>query len=238
MPVAFVAGATGYTGREVVRRLRARKIDTIAHVRPDSGSLESWRTKFERLGARVDTTPWEPEAMAATLAAESPDLVFGLLGTTRARAAREARAGVSKEENSYERVDFGMTKMLLDATAALAPPRRFIYLSAIGADAGANPYMAVRKRIEAALREADVEWVSARPSWITGSDREESRPGERLAATASDAAMGFFRLFGAKKLDARYRSITATELANGLVHHALEPSSANRVIETDQLRGY
>ena len=32
----FVVGATGYTGREVVRLLREKRIPTVAHVRPDS----------------------------------------------------------------------------------------------------------------------------------------------------------------------------------------------------------
>src|SRR5262245_55763625 len=49
--VAFVAGATGYTGNEVVSALRGRGIRTIAHVRPDSSSLERWRKSFEDIGA-------------------------------------------------------------------------------------------------------------------------------------------------------------------------------------------
>jgi uncharacterized protein YbjT (DUF2867 family) len=63
MTTAFVAGATGFTGREVVRVLRERKVDTVAHVRPDSAKLEAWRARFEAQGARVDTTAWETDAM-------------------------------------------------------------------------------------------------------------------------------------------------------------------------------
>ncbi|MBA3548122.1 MAG: hypothetical protein H0T76_16695 [Nannocystis sp.] len=39
-PIAWVAGATGYTGRALVAALRAQNITTHAHVRPDSPALE------------------------------------------------------------------------------------------------------------------------------------------------------------------------------------------------------
>ena len=43
MEIAFVAGATGYTGREVVRLLAERGVRTLAHVRPDSSSSAAGR---------------------------------------------------------------------------------------------------------------------------------------------------------------------------------------------------
>jgi uncharacterized protein YbjT (DUF2867 family) len=48
---AFVLGATGFVGREVVRQLSARGAATVAHVRPDSRSLAEWRDKLDALGA-------------------------------------------------------------------------------------------------------------------------------------------------------------------------------------------
>ena len=65
--LAFVAGATGFTGREVVRVLLDRGVPTVAHIRPDSSRLDEWRERFEGLGARTDTTAWEKEPMSATL---------------------------------------------------------------------------------------------------------------------------------------------------------------------------
>ena len=59
MQIAFVAGATGYTGREVVRLLSGRGVRTVAHVRPDSPRVEEWRRRFETEGAAVDVTPWD-----------------------------------------------------------------------------------------------------------------------------------------------------------------------------------
>ena len=238
MPVAFVAGATGYTGREVVRLLRARKVDTVAHVRPDSSGLATWTERFERIGARVDSTPWDADAIAARLTELQPDVVFALLGTTRARAAREAKEGVPKEQNSYERVDYGMTMMLVRALEALPPPRHFVYLSAVGTGPRGNAYIDARWRVEQALRATKLQWTIARPSFITGPDRDESRPGERIGASVGDALLGVAGLFGARKLKERYRSTTNTELASALVHFALEPTSANRVVEAEDLRGY
>ena len=88
--VAFVAGATGYVGEEVVRNLISLGFKTIAHIRPDSFRLEKKKAYFEKLGATVVTTPWELEAMTHTLKAIRPDAVYCLVGTTRARMKQVA----------------------------------------------------------------------------------------------------------------------------------------------------
>ena len=62
---AFVLGATGFVGREVVRQLCVRGTKTYAHVRPDSKQLADWRARFGELRAEVDTTAWDTAAMAA-----------------------------------------------------------------------------------------------------------------------------------------------------------------------------
>ena len=64
---AFVLGATGFVGREVVRQLCVRGATPIAHVRPDSKQLDDWRKRFAELGADVDTTSWDVAALAARL---------------------------------------------------------------------------------------------------------------------------------------------------------------------------
>ena len=48
---AFVLGATGFVGREVVRQLCVRGAKAIAHVRPDSKKLDDWRKTFGEMGA-------------------------------------------------------------------------------------------------------------------------------------------------------------------------------------------
>lgn len=231
---AFVAGATGYTGRAVVRALRARDIDTIAHVRPDSARLVEWRERFTALGARVDATPWQQGPLEATLAREKPSWIFALLGTTQARSRQARSDGAS---DSYESVDYQLTAMLLDATKISAPNARFIYLSSVGVNRDTrNPYLAVRARLEEVLTRSGVAWTIARPSFITGPDRDERRPMERIGALASDAVLDVAALFGARRLRARYASTTNTILADALVRIALDPTAANRVFESEELR--
>jgi uncharacterized protein YbjT (DUF2867 family) len=233
MTTAFVAGATGYTGREVIRALRARGVEAVAHVRPDSASIALWRERFAGLGARVDATPWEPAAMADTLRRLRPDVVFALLGTTRARGRAAAAHGTVE---TYETVDYGLTRLLLDAALSAGHGPRFVYLSSVGVAPGSrNPYLAVRARLEADLRASGLPFTIARPSFITGHDRDEDRPLERLGAGAVDAVASALGALGLRAVG-RWRSTTPGVLAGALVRLALDPSAAGRVVESEALR--
>jgi len=230
---AFVAGATGYTGQAVVRVLREQGVETTAHVRPDSSALAQWRAQFEGQGARVDTTAWALDAMTATMQALQPTAVFALLGTTRRRAAGEGMDATA----AYEAVDYGLTKLLLDACAASAPAARFVYLSSLGVnDSASNAYLAARAKVERALQQGEQPFVIARPSFITGPDRAEQRPGERAGAAVADALLGAAGWLGAVRLRDRYRSMDAATLAAGLVRAAFDANAENQVLEADALR--
>ena len=236
---AFVAGATGYVGRELVRQLAGGGVPTVAHVRPDSPRLAEWRARFEAFGAAVDATPWDEEAMTATLAALRPATVFALLGTTRARGRAAARRGGGAE--SYETVDYALTMRLVRAAAAAAraggTAPRVVYLSAIGARADArNPYVAVRGRVERELGASGLPFTIVRPSFVTGPDREESRPAERLGARVLDALLAIPGALGARRLRDRWRSTTAAELAAALARVAADPDAAGRVLHGEALR--
>ena len=235
---AFVAGATGYVGRALVRVLAERGTPAVAHVRPDSPQLDQWRTRFAALRATADATQWDEDAMAATLAALRPTAVFALLGTTRQRARAAAARGAA---DGYEHVDYGLTALLLRATARAARETgtapRFVYLSSVGADAASrNPYLAVRGRLEAELRASGLPWTVARPSFITGPDRDESRPAERLGAAVVDAALAIPGWLGARRLRDRWRSTTADELAHALARLADDPRADAAIVEGDGLR--
>jgi len=233
---AFVAGATGLTGRAVVEQLRERGVETIAHVRPDSSKLEAWRERFTALGAEVDTTAWDEAAMTDTLRERAPTHVFALLGTTRARAKRASREGRDASAETYEAVDYGLTALLRRAAEASGHRSRFVYLSAMGVRASTrNPYMAARARIEAELRAGELPYTIARPSFILG-DRDQPRRGETVGAAAVDGALGVLGALGARRLRDRYRSITGDDLAAALVRLALDPEAADRVVEADELR--
>ena len=229
---AFVAGATGYTGRALIEELRRRGIRTVAHVRPDSSRREEWRARFEAAGAVVDLTPWDEDALAATLAGIRPDAVFALLGTTRARMRRSGGG------DSYESVDYGLTAMLLRAVRRSAPEARFIYLSSAGVGPSARgEYLRVRWRLEQELRSSGIAWTIVRPAFITGDDRQESRPLERIAGSVVDGVLSLAGALGARTLQERYASMDARTLARGLAYYGFEDSGAGRVLGAADIRG-
>lgn len=230
--VAFVAGATGYTGHALARVLAGAGVDCVAHVRPDSPRLAEWRQRFAGLGATADVTPWEEAAMRARLAELRPDVVFALLGTTARRARKAAREG--GRDASYHAVDYGLTALLLRATP---PDSRFVYLSSAGVGPNArSPYTAVRWRLESELRASRRPFIIVRPSFITGPDREENRPAERLAAKVGNALLSVAGALGARQLRDRYRSIDADGLAHALARIAFDPACEGRTLHGEDLR--
>ena len=235
MTTAFVAGATGYTGRALVAALRRQDITTVAHVRPGSRSLAEVATLFLDAGAEVDTTPWEPKALTETLRRVQPDLVFACLGTTRRRMKAAKRAGAQED---YRSVDFGLTAMLVDACAAAELKPRFVYLSAAGVrDGAAGAYYAARAEAEEKVRESGLPYTLARPSFISGDDRAERRPAERLAARVTDATLGLASAVARRSaLKEKWGSMTGAALARGMVTVALDPAFEDAVADTADLR--
>lgn len=231
--VAWVAGATGFVGREVVARLAGRA-RTIAHVRPESMKLAEWRERFGALGAEVDASPWQVDAVAAALHARAVTHVFCCIGTTRAQARADGITG-----DPYVAVDYGLTKLLCDAAVAAGTRPRLVYLSSVGASAGArSAYLAARHRAEEAVRGAGLPWVILRPSFIVpgrdGARRDDRRAGEKAASVVADGLLAAAGVV-APGLRAKYRSITPERLGEALVRAGLEPGT-DRVIEGAALR--
>jgi nucleoside-diphosphate-sugar epimerase len=231
MTTAFIAGATGYTGRAVAEILAARGVRTIGHVRPDSPRLDHWREHFAALGAEIDATPFELEAMRETLARLAPDSLFALLGTTRARA----RASGNPNE-THEAIDYGLTSLLIRAAADLPSPPRFVYLSSLGASPRRGAYLRARWNVETELTHSGLPYVIARPSFITGPDRDETRPGERAAAAFTNGLAATLGAFGARRTRGRLRSLTASELAAALVAAASDPTYRGATLDAHELR--
>lgn len=230
MPTAFVAGATGYVGRAVVAALVAGGHETVAHVRPDSAQLAEWRERFAGLGVEVDATPWELEPMQVTMQTRRPTEVFCLIGTTRSRARAE---GI---DDRYRAVDYGLTRLLVEAVVGAGITPRFIYLSSVGAGPKARGgYLAARWDAEEAVRASGLPNVIARPSFITGPDRDDSRPGERVAATLTDALTWTAGIVGLRHLR-RYKSTDPDTLAAALVRLAYDPDAPGHTVESEELR--
>lgn len=232
----FVFGATGYTGREVVRTARDAGIEVVAHVRPDSPSLADWTRRFEGIGAHVDATPWAPEALAEALRRAEPAAIIIAIGTTRDRARRVARAGGDADGQSYTAVDYGLTKMACDAVVASGHRARIVYLSAIGTNArSASPYGRARWMAEEAVRGSGLPFAIVRPAFISGADRDEPRPAERVAAAFFDTLSGAAGAVGLERFGRRWRTITGAQLGRALVRIAMDPAHGNRVLESEDL---
>lgn len=230
MTTAFVLGATGFVGREVVRQLCVRGTGTIAHVRPDSSKLAEWKARFGELGAQVDTTAWDAGALAARFREVAPAQVYILIGTTRGKAKADAIAG-----DIYEQVDLGLTKLAAEAARASERRPRLVYLSSVGADRDArSAYLRARGKAEDAVMAAGVPWVIARPSLITG-ERDETRIGESTAAVVGDGLLAVVGAFGGKKLRDRFRSTTADVLASALIRLGEAPDH-DRIVDGAELR--
>jgi uncharacterized protein YbjT (DUF2867 family) len=227
---AFVLGATGFVGREVVRQSCVRGTKTIAHVRPDSKQLAEWQSKFGELGATVDTTAWDVKALAQTFRATKPAQIYICIGTTRHKAKADAIDG-----NIYEKVDYGLTALAVEAAKASEVSPRLVYLSSVGADPGArSQYLAWRGKAEDAVKSSGLYWIIARPSIITG-ERDESRMGEKAAGVVGDGLLAVVGLFGGGKVRDRYRSTTPDVLASALIRLG-EASETNKTVDGAELR--
>ncbi len=228
---AFVTGATGYTGREVVRILCEKGISTLAHIRHDSPRLEDWREHFGKLGAPINASLWEENTLTTTLGRIQPTLIFNLIGTTKARMKRQ-------KDCSYEEVDYGLTALLLRTLQHAVLTPKFIHLSAAGVNPNPkNDYYKAKWKAEKAVRESQLPYVIARPSFIIGSDRDDSRPFELWGARWIDGALSVASWVGAREFSNRYRSTTNTILAQALVRLALDSNAVNVIVESEQLRG-
>lgn len=215
--VALVAGSTGYVGQAVVGALCERGITTIAHIRPGSSKLDRLSPALQRLGASVDTSAWDVDALTKTISRNRVTHVFLLIGTTRKQASAEGIEG-----DIFEHIDLRLTSMLIEAAAQQATPPRFVYLSSIGANPTArSKYLGARGKAEAKLIASGLSHIIARPSFITGADRDEPRPAERIGAAIADGALSVAGVFGGRKLQKKYQSTSASELAQRLIDHAL-----------------
>jgi uncharacterized protein YbjT (DUF2867 family) len=229
----LVIGATGYVGRSLVASAARAGHEVIAHVRPESPTGDRAAAQLVAAGARVVRTPWTGEAWYRYLEANPPDRIVLALGTTSSRARAASRTGGA--DASQSAVDLGLTMMLVNAARTAAPETGLVYLSALGASATGNEYLRVRATVEAALSGGPNPFTVVRPSFITGPDRGESRPVERIGAFLGNSLTALLRMGGNRRRAAKLASISGPDLASILVGLASEPLDG-RVHELDDFR--
>ena len=230
-PRLLIFGATGYTGRALVALARTQGHETHAHLRPNSPNAARQVPSFKAIGATCHTVAWSPPTIAELVRAVAPTHVFCLLGTTKKKTAAHGEAA------SYASVDVGMTLMAVQAVADSSTPARLIYLSSAGVGPRARgDYLKARWQVESTIHEQLSSWVIARPSFISGPDRQESRPGERIGAVLSDGLLSVAGRLGLGAMRDQWSSLSASQLAAGLLHHAMASGDDTRTVDAAQLR--
>lgn len=149
MPTAFIAGATGYTGRILVEDL--------------ARGASPWkaRPQARRAGAYPDAAVCDPtDARALAEAMRGCDAVVQLIGTVRKNFA----------EGDYEKIDYGTTVALCQAAKTAGVPR-ILLLSSVLASSGRGEYLRWKKRTEEVVTQSGLRWTIVRPSFIGGPGR-------------------------------------------------------------------
>jgi uncharacterized protein YbjT (DUF2867 family) len=149
MPTAFVAGATGYTGRALMELFANEKSDW--KPRPHARSA----------GKLADAVVCDPrDVKALTDGMRGCDAVVQLIGTVKARFA----------EGDYDDIDYGTTVALGEAAKAAGVPR-LLLLSSVGAGKPRGKYLQVKRKTEEWVERSGLEYTLVRPSFIVGEGR-------------------------------------------------------------------
>jgi uncharacterized protein YbjT (DUF2867 family) len=211
---AVLAGPTGLVGGRLLdillREPRYRRVVALSRrpLAPDP-KLEVVEADYDRLD----------HCLSGVGPADRPVDVFCCLGTTIARAG---------SNEAFRRVDHDYA-LALGRWARGAAAHRMIVISALGADAASRVfYNRVKGETERDLGALGLSsLVVVRPSLLAG-DRDEFRPGERLALIAT-------RPFRAL-IPAGVRPIAAGDVARAMVDAALADAPP-AVIDSAAMQG-
>jgi uncharacterized protein YbjT (DUF2867 family) len=198
---AVLAGATGLVGSALLARLLADAGIARVHALtrrplPPHDKLSACPADFDALDRALASVPPGAETD-----------VYCALGTTIRTAGSQA---------AFRRVDHDYV-LALARWAVAAHARRFLVVSALGADANSrNFYNRVKGETEAGLKALPLRsLVIAQPSLLAG-ERTEWRLGERLALAATRLLRAF--------IPAAVRPVNADDVAAALVQAAQQDS--------------
>jgi NADH dehydrogenase len=155
-----VAGGTGFIGRSVVNALLAREGVHVAVTTRDLSSPDPWGGRVERVQAFAG----DPVSLGRAFTRR--DVIVQAIQFPNHPVEDPSRG------YTYLEVDGRGTGVAADVARRLGV-RKFVYLSGAGAGEGRpQRWFRAKDMAEAAVREAGLEHVFLRPSWVYG-------PGDR-----------------------------------------------------------
>jgi uncharacterized protein YbjT (DUF2867 family) len=214
MKKIVVAGASGLVGAQAVAELAG--LDGVeTHI--------LMRRVPEKAPLGVMVHALDPIDWANAIAAMKPDVAISCLGTTM-------RTAGSKE--AFRAVDFDLVVAVAKA-ARTAGARQMIAVSTVGASAkGSNFYLKTKGEAEDAMTALGFERLDLlRPGLLTGGERPDSRPGERIGILLSP--LTDLLMIGGLS---RYRSIPSAKVAQAAVTLALGGGHGRHIHENDAIR--
>jgi uncharacterized protein YbjT (DUF2867 family) len=205
--MVLVAGSTGFLGREICRRLRARGIGVRALVR--SSSDQTVVAALADLGAQAAVGDVKDRA-SLDAACRGADTVISTVTTTRSRAPGD----------SLESADHEGQLSLVDAAQA-AGVQRFVFVSFSRGISGDDALTVAKREVEARVRESGMTFTILRPSYFM-----EVWLGPHLGFDAANATA---RVYGGG--DNPISFISRDDVAEFAVQALDNPAATNATIE-------
>ena len=218
----LVAGATGGTGREVLRRAGPR-VETVRALTRSPGATADLRAAGADEVAVDDLL--DPDDLAA--AVEGVDAVISAVGTAPS-AIRDGPPFVDGAGNRAlleAAVDAGVDAFVMESAIGVGPEPASPLASAF--DAFIGPLQEAKAEAEAAVRDAPVRHTVLRPGVLTNGRRtglvSTAEPGEKLWGTVSRADVAWL--------------MTAAPTTGGAANRTLEavstPQFPDRGVDVD-----
>tara|TARA_B100000700_G_scaffold27539_1_gene26355 strand:- start:1146 stop:1799 length:654 start_codon:yes stop_codon:yes gene_type:complete len=211
---ALVVGGTGLVGRHLVKALLDS--DTFSFV------TVVVRKKHFKKHPKLKEVLFNFNDNSLLEGLDAPDHLFCCIGTTI------KKAGSQKE---FKDVDFGIP-LLFGNWAERNNVNSFSIVTSMGADRKSKIfYNRVKGEVENKVKKMSIPKINIfRPSLILG-NRDESRPGEKLAQIIFKVINPLF--FGPLK---KYKAIEAKKIAMGMVYYLEEDmGGGTHIIESDMI---
>ncbi len=211
---ALVVGGTGLVGRHLVKVLLGSDTFSLVTVVVRKKCFKKHPKLREILFNFNDKKSLE--------SLEVPDHLFCCIGTTIKKAGSQKK---------FKDVDFGIP-LLFGNWAERNNVNSFSIVTSMGADRKSKMfYSRVKGEVENKIKKMSIPKINIfRPSLILG-NRDESRPGEKLAQIIFKVINPLF--FGPLK---KYKAIQAKKIAMGMVYYLEEDMGGGaHIIESDMI---